>query len=45
MEKRYGVIYVDKDDQEKEHLPEVRRILDWFHKVIQSNGEISPELA
>lgn len=40
MEKRYGVIYVDKDDQGKGTLARSKKdSFDWFHKVIQSNGE------
>ena len=39
MEKRYGVIYVDKDDQGKGTLARSKKAsFDWFQKVIRSNG-------
>lgn len=40
MEKRYGVIYVDKDDQGKGTLARSQKAsFDWFQKVIRSNGD------
>ena len=40
MEKRYGVIYVDKDDQGKCTLARSKKAsFDWFQKVIRSNGD------
>ncbi|MCT3318630.1 glycosyl hydrolase family protein [Lacticaseibacillus paracasei] len=40
MEKRYGVIYVDKDDQGKGTLARGKKAsFDWFQKVIRSNGD------
>lgn len=40
MEKRYGVIYVDKDDQCKGTLARSKKAsFDWFQKVIRSNGD------
>lgn len=40
MEKRYGVIYVDKDDQGKGTLVRSKKAsFDWFQKVIRSNGD------
>ncbi|WCZ19595.1 6-phospho-beta-glucosidase [Lacticaseibacillus paracasei] len=40
MEKRYGVIYVDKDDQGKGTLGRSKKAsFDWFQKVIRSNGD------
>lgn len=40
MEKRYGVIYVDKDDQDKGTLARSKKAsFDWFQKVIRSNGD------
>lgn len=40
MEKRYGVIYVDKDDQGKGTLARSKKAsFDWFQKVIRSNGD------
>ncbi|MDN6091610.1 MAG: 6-phospho-beta-glucosidase [Lacticaseibacillus paracasei] len=39
-EKRYGVIYVDKDDQGKGTLARSKKAsFDWFQKVIRSNGD------
>lgn len=41
MSKRYGVIYVDKDDQGKGTLERKRKkSFFWYKKVIESNGEI-----
>ncbi|EPC43878.1 6-phospho-beta-glucosidase [Lacticaseibacillus paracasei subsp. paracasei Lpp229] len=40
MEKRYGVIYVDKDDQGKGTLARGKKAsFDWFQKVIRSNWD------
>lgn len=40
MEKRYGVIYVDKDDQGKGTLARSKKAsFDWFQKVIRRNGD------
>ncbi|MCI0374758.1 6-phospho-beta-glucosidase [Lacticaseibacillus paracasei] len=40
MEKRYGVIYVDKDDQGKGTLARSKKAsFNWFQKVIRSNGD------
>ena len=40
MGKRYGVIYVDKDDQGKGTLARSKKAsFDWFQKVIRSNGD------
>jgi 6-phospho-beta-glucosidase len=40
MEKRYGFIYVDKDNQGKGTLKRSKKAsFDWFKKVITSNGE------
>lgn len=40
MEKRYGFIYVDKDNQGKGTLERKKKdSFDWFKKVISSNGE------
>lgn len=40
MEKRYGVIYVDKDDQGKGTLARSKKAsFDWFQKVIRSKGD------
>lgn len=40
MEKRYGVIYVDKDDQGKGTLARSKKAsFDWFQKVIRNNGD------
>ena len=40
MEKRYGFIYVDKDNQGKGTLERSRKLsFNWYKKVIASNGE------
>lgn len=40
MEKRYGFIYVDKDNQGKGTLKRSKKLsFDWYKKVIASNGE------
>lgn len=40
MKKRYGYIYVDKDDQGKGSLRRTKKAsFDWYKKVIASNGE------
>ena len=40
MSKRYGFIYVDKDDQGKGTLKRARKdSFDWYKQVIASNGE------
>lgn len=41
MEKRYGFIYVDKDNQGQGTLQrEKKESFDWFAQVIRSNGEV-----
>ena len=41
MEKRYGFIYVDKDNQGTGTLKRIRKdSFEWYRKVIESNGEI-----
>jgi len=41
MEKRYGFIYVDKDNQGNGTLKRYKKdSFYWYQKVIQSNGEI-----
>ncbi len=41
MEKRYGFIYVDKDNQGTGTLNRIRKdSFEWYRKVIESNGEI-----
>lgn len=41
MKKRYGFIYVDKDDEGNGSLTRSKKAsFDWFKKVIESNGEI-----
>lgn len=41
MEKRYGFIYVDKDNQGEGTLErKKKKSFDWYKKVIESNGEI-----
>ena len=40
MSKRYGFIYVDKDDDGKGTLNRSKKdSFDWYKKVIASNGE------
>ena len=40
MRKRYGFIYVDKDDEGKGTLKRIeKRSFDWYKKVIASNGQ------
>ena len=40
MSKRYGFIYVDKDDQGQGTLERrKKKSFDWYKKVIESNGE------
>ena len=40
MEKRYGFIYVDKDNEGKGTLERrKKKSFDWYKKVIASNGE------
>lgn len=40
MEKRYGVIYVDKDNKGKGTLKRYKKdSFDWYKKVIQTNGQ------
>lgn len=40
MEKRYGFIYVDKDDEGKGTLKRLRKdSFYWYKKVIESNGQ------
>lgn len=41
MSKRYGMIYVDRDDQGKGSLKRYKKkSFDWYKKVIESNGEV-----
>ena len=40
MKKRYGMIYVDRDDQGNGSLKRSKKkSFDWYKKVIESNGE------
>lgn len=40
MEKRYGMIYVDKDNEGKGTLKRLKKdSFDWYQKVISTNGE------
>ena len=40
MSKRYGFIYVDRDDQGRGTLKRTKKkSFDWYKKVIASNGE------
>ena len=40
MEKRYGFIYVDKDNAGQGTLARSKKdSFDWYKKVIESNGE------
>lgn len=41
MSKRYGFVYVDRDDSGKGTLTRIKKAsFDWYRSVIQSNGEI-----
>ena len=41
MKKRYGFIYVDKDDQGRGTLARFRKkSFYWYQKVIRTNGEV-----
>ena len=41
MRKRYGFIYVDKDDEGNGTLKRIRKdSFDWYKKVIASSGAI-----
>ena len=41
MEKRYGFIYVDKDNEGKGTLERKKKAsFDWYKKVIETNGEV-----
>ena len=41
MSKRYGFIYVDRDDQGKGTLKRTKKkSFEWYKKVIASNGEV-----
>ncbi len=41
MEKRYGFIYVDKDNQGKGTLERKKKdSFEWYRKVIESNAEV-----
>ena len=41
MSKRYGFVYVDRDDSGKGTLNRIKKAsFDWYRSVIQSNGEI-----
>ena len=40
MKKRYGLVYVDMDDEGKGSLKRIRKdSFYWYQKVIQSQGE------
>ncbi len=40
MSKRYGFIYVDKDDQGNGTLMRVpKKSFEWYQRVIEANGE------
>ena len=40
MKKRYGFIYVDKDNEGNGTLKRIKKkSFDWYKKVIESNGE------
>lgn len=40
MEKRYGFIYVDKDNQGNGTLKRIKKdSFEWYKEVIESNGE------
>ena len=40
MKKRYGFIYVDRDDEGQGSLKRLKKkSFDWYRKVIASNGE------
>ena len=41
MKKRYGMIYVDKDNEGHGSLKRMKKkSFDWYRQVILSNGEI-----
>ena len=41
MEKRYGFIYVDKDNKGNGTLKRIKKdSFEWYKKVIETNGEI-----
>lgn len=41
MKKRYGMVYVDMDDEGKGSLKRYKKqSFDWYRRVIESNGEI-----
>lgn len=41
MSKRYGFIYVDKDDEGNGTLERYKKkSFDWYKKVIETNGEV-----
>ncbi|MMZ69794.1 Aryl-phospho-beta-D-glucosidase BglH [compost metagenome] len=41
MKKRYGFIYVDKDNEGNGSLQRIRKkSFDWYKQVIASNGEL-----
>lgn len=41
MKKRYGMIYVDKDDEGHGSLKRrKKKSFEWYKQVIESNGEI-----
>ena len=40
MKKRYGFIYVDRDDEGRGTLKRTRKkSFEWYKKIIKSNGE------
>ena len=39
MKKRYGFIYVDRDNEGNGTLEKKKDSYDWYKKVIASNGE------
>ena len=41
MKKRYGFIYVDKDNDGKGTLQRIKKdSFEWYRKVIETNGEV-----
>lgn len=41
MDKRYGVIYVNRDNKDLKDMKRIKKkSFDWYQKVIQTNGEI-----
>ena len=41
MKKRYGMIYVNRDNHDLKDMKRIKKkSFDWFKQVIESNGEI-----